>query len=492
MDQVEQGSPAKSPPKIGSYQLIQPLGAGGMSSVFKARHIESGLEVAIKILPRNLAKNPTLLQRFLREARSAESLEHPNIVSIYDRGVDQGRHYLVLEYVPGGDLHDRVKRGGPLPLPEAVSAIRSICTGLQFAAARGLVHRDIKPANLLMLPSGEVKIIDLGLALQAEAEDERVTREGTTVGTVDYMSPEQARDSRATSEQSDIYSLGCTFYFLLTGSPPFPGGDIADKLTRHCQEPAPDVRTLRPAVPAPLAALVRKMMAKKPANRFSNYQELIDSLDRISAKEVDASPMPNEGGEVLFAIIDEDDSEDNTSPGREKSEPLFALIDESDPGLPSLAPEPTPTAASSLYLPPLADLAEFEEERTPRTCLPSQPVPRPAPLSRAKVREMITDAILEPEVEEVEEEEQYDNLPPIFGSRRYQDPTRKLVLTYSLIGLGVFFFIVGVHQLYLASVSQPTFEVQSEATEDFAPASRVLLKKNSDETRPARPAKSKS
>src|SRR6185312_4800961 len=157
-----------------------------------------------------------------------------------------------------------------------------VATGLQFAASRGLIHRDIKPANLLISPAGLVKIIDLGLALNAEAEDERVTRDGTTVGTVDYMPPEQARDSRATSEKSDMYSLGCTLYYLLTGSAPFAGGNLADKLARHCTEPAPDPRKLRPEVSAALAALTRRMMAKRPENRFGSYAELIGALDAAS------------------------------------------------------------------------------------------------------------------------------------------------------------------------------------------------------------------
>src|SRR3954454_773369 len=256
---------------IGSYRLLEPLGSGGMSSVYRAEHIESGHEVAVKILPRSLAKTPAMLQRFLREAESAEALEHPNIVAIYDRGVDQGRHYLVLEFVRGGDLHDRVRNEGPLAVDEAVSVIRHVAEGLQYASALGLVHRDIKPANLLLSPEGEVKIIDLGLALKSEDEDERVTRDGTTVGTVDYMAPEQARDSRATSDRSDIYSLGCTFYYLLTGSPPFAGGDVAEKLRAHATEAPPDVRSIRPAVPEALAKLIQKMMAKKPENRFQDY-----------------------------------------------------------------------------------------------------------------------------------------------------------------------------------------------------------------------------
>src|SRR4051794_23672913 len=286
---------------IGSYRLIEPLGSGGMSSVYRALHTETGHEVAVKVLPRSLAKNPTMLQRFMREAASAEALEHPNIVSIYDRGVDQGRHYLVLEFVKGGDLHDRVRNHGPLEIADSVSVIKSVAEGLKYASELGLIHRDIKPANLLLSPTGQVKIIDLGLALKAEDEDERVTRDGTTVGTVDYMSPEQARDSRATSERSDMYSLGCTLYYLLTASPPFPGGDISDKLSRHCTKAPPDPCEIRPSIPRTLGLLIRKMMAKRPENRFRDYAELAAALRNIAATEPIASQ------ESADALIDDDD-----------------------------------------------------------------------------------------------------------------------------------------------------------------------------------------
>ncbi|MEJ7639291.1 MAG: serine/threonine-protein kinase, partial [Singulisphaera sp.] len=161
--------------RIGSYRLLQPLGKGGMSSVYRAVHVGTGHEVAVKVLPRALAKDEVSLQRFLREAKNAESLEHPNIASIYDHGVDDGRHYLVLELVEGGDFQERVRLGGPLGFAEAVAVVRAVAEGLRYAAGRGVIHRDIKPANLLMSPAGEVKIIDLGLSLQAEDEDERVT-----------------------------------------------------------------------------------------------------------------------------------------------------------------------------------------------------------------------------------------------------------------------------------------------------------------------------
>src|SRR5271163_2526958 len=276
--------------RIGSYRVLQSLGSGGMSSVFRAVHEETGHEVALKVLTRSLARNSTLLQRFMREARSAETLEHPNIVTIYDRGIDRGRHYLVLEYVPGGDFHEYIQRRGPLSTAEAVSVVRSVAAGLLYAAGRGLIHRDIKPSNLLRSEAGQIKIIDLGLALQAENEDERVTREGTTVGTVDYMAPEQARDSRATSIQSDMYSLGCTLYYLLTGVAPFPGGDITDKLTRHAKNPPPDVRDLRPDLPGELSALLLKMMAKRPEDRFASYDDLISAIDWIPLAGADRPP----------------------------------------------------------------------------------------------------------------------------------------------------------------------------------------------------------
>ncbi len=287
---TESMPPAQPEQRIGSYRVLGPLGAGGMSSVFRAVHVESNHEVALKVLTRTLAKNSTLLQRFLREARSAETLEHPNIVAIYDRGIDSGRHYLVLEYLAGGDFHDYVLQRGPLSLAEAVTVVKSTADGLNYAANRGLIHRDVKPSNILRTPEGKIKIIDLGLALQQEFEDERVTRDGTTVGTVDYMAPEQARDSRATSIQSDMYSLGCTFYYLLTGVPPYPGGDITDKLTRHAKNPPPDVRDLRPDLPGELGALLLKMMAKRPEERFASYDDLISAIDWIPLAGADRPP----------------------------------------------------------------------------------------------------------------------------------------------------------------------------------------------------------
>jgi len=291
---AEAGSTSEEPYRfrIGSYGVLHPLGSGGMSSVYRAVHVDTGLEVALKVLPTALARSSTILKRFVSEAKSAEDLQHPSIVQIYDRGSDDGRYYLVLEYVRGHDLHDYVQQHGPLDADEAVGLVVQAARGLEYAASRGVIHRDVKPSNLIRTLDGELKIIDLGLALRPEAEDERVTREGTTVGTVDYMAPEQARDSRATSFQSDIYSLGCTLHYLLTGLPPFPGGDITEKLTRHARAEPPDVLEIRPELPPALGAVIRQMMAKKPEERHASYRALISDLGASVGDESSVALVP--------------------------------------------------------------------------------------------------------------------------------------------------------------------------------------------------------
>ena len=271
----------------------------------------------------------------------------------------------MLEYVAGGDLHDRVRSSGPLPIAEAIRVIRSAAEGLDYAAGRGVIHRDVKPANLLVTPEGRVKIIDLGLALQAEDEDERVTRDGTTVGTVDYMAPEQARDSRATSVRSDIYSLGCTFYFLLTGSPPYPGGGVPDKLGRHCTAPVPEVRELRSEISDELASLVRKMMAKKPEARFPDYISLIAALDELpeakgnSGDAVDALIADDDDAPIAEALIADDDDDDvGLAPtGESRGKP--ARPAPTLPGPARVAAEPAPAEVS------IAMLAALEDDAAP-------------------------------------------------------------------------------------------------------------------------------
>jgi serine/threonine-protein kinase len=359
-----------------------------MSSVYRAVHIESGLEVALKILTRTLARNSTLLQRFLREAKSAETLVHPNIVTIYDRGIDSGRHYLVLEYVAGGDFHEYVRARGPLSVAEARSVIRDVALGLKYAASQGLIHRDIKPSNILRSPDGQIKIIDLGLALNSDFEDERVTREGTTVGTVDYMAPEQARDSRAASIQSDIYSLGCTFYYLLTGIPPYPGGDITDKLSRHARATVPNVSELRPEVPADLGTLIQRMMAKRPEDRPASYDEVIAALHELPTDEGDrstgyalAAGVNHERSELSeLPVLDGADAQDGAIRIDSLSGAVADFRVESDAVQLSIDAERTPTGARppnqpAPPIPRLTRIASSETAQDPDDDQAPEPVP---------------------------------------------------------------------------------------------------------------------
>jgi serine/threonine protein kinase len=406
--------------RIGSYRVIQPLGTGGMSSVFRAVHVESGNEVALKVLTRTLARNSTLLQRFLREARSAETLQHPNIVTIFDRGIDRGRHYLVLEYVPGGDFHEYVQRRGPLGTAEGVSVVKSVALGLKYAASQGLIHRDIKPSNILRTPAGQVKIIDLGLALQNEFEDERVTREGTTVGTVDYMAPEQARDSRATSIQSDIYSLGCTFYYFLTGVAAYPGGDITDKLTRHAKSPVPDVRDLRLDVPPVIGAIIRRMMAKRPADRFTSYDDLVAALDAAPLDERDEAP-------AITAIPLADEVGDDSQPPEVEAWPTRERGEYARAG----------SGSGPLAVTSLAELAGgLVDESSERPAARPPVLEQPRPILRRGPMELV-----EPETDSSEVAEL-----PLVAPAKASSSAFVWVVSATFIGFAVILLVMGLVQ----------------------------------------------
>jgi hypothetical protein len=270
---------------LGPYALLEPLGEGGMGEVFKARHLNLGRVAALKVLRPDLLRRPNALRRFRREVRAAARLAHPNVVRAYDAGESGGRPFLVMEYVEGVDLARLVHESGPLEVAQACEYVRQSALGLQHAHAHGLVHRDVKPSNLLLTPDGVVKLLDLGLArLSRPAAGERsgdgITRDGVTVGTPDFLAPEQARASRAADARADLYALGCTLYFLLTGPVPFPGVSVGEKLLRHqTAEPEP-LERLRPEVPPAVVAVVRKLMAKEPADRYQTSAELADALAR--------------------------------------------------------------------------------------------------------------------------------------------------------------------------------------------------------------------
>ena len=239
--------------RVGKYEIVAHIASGGMGAVYKAVDPELRRTVAMKVLSAALAQNELALERFRREARHVARLSHPHIVAIHEYGYDDvgDLHFLVLEFVDGIDLGRYIARRGMVAPPEARLILMQVVKALDHAFAQGIVHRDIKPSNILLARAGKrtvVKLTDLGLARTASDEEFRVTREGSTVGTIDYMSPEQARNSAGTDIRSDIYSLGCTAFHMLAGKAPFAQGGLGERLVGHLETPAPDVRQFCPAV----------------------------------------------------------------------------------------------------------------------------------------------------------------------------------------------------------------------------------------------------
>jgi serine/threonine protein kinase len=267
---------------VGKYKVLDRLGAGGMGQVFLCEHPQLRRRAAVKVLPTDRAGDPALLGRFLREARAAASLDHPNIVRAFDVDEDKGLHYLVMEYVEGSDLYHIVKNEGQLPVERACEYIRQGSLGLQYAHEAGLIHRDVKPSNFLVEKStGVVKLLDLGLARFLEEGNDALTQRfdgGNVLGTADYVAPEQTRDSHEVDQRCDIYALGGTLYFLLTGKSPFPDGSPADKMIAHRSRKPTPVRQFRPDVPPALATVIDKMMAKNPDERHESANEVIEAL----------------------------------------------------------------------------------------------------------------------------------------------------------------------------------------------------------------------
>jgi eukaryotic-like serine/threonine-protein kinase len=267
---------------LGKYKLLGHLGTGGMSSVYLAEHILMRRRVAIKVLPQSKVKDTSYLARFYREARAAAALDDPNIVRAYDVANDGDVHYLVMEYVDGRDLQITVAADGALPLTQAADFIRQAASGLAHAHLMGLIHRDIKPANLLIDRKGTVKILDMGLA-QFSNDDEAsltIAHDEKVLGTVDYLSPEQALDSHSVDERADIYSLGCTLYFALVGHPPFPEGTCTQRLMMHQTQQPESIRKQRPEVPEDLVSIFYKMTAKRREHRYQKADDVVDALSR--------------------------------------------------------------------------------------------------------------------------------------------------------------------------------------------------------------------
>ena len=278
--------------RLGKYQVLAHVATGGMGAVYKALDTILRRSVALKVLPSNLAKSAPDLERFRREARLAARLSHKHIVTLYgyDYDAEHDLHYLAMEFIEGIDLARHIESKGRLAPEDTRRILIQAAKALAHAFSRGVVHRDIKPSNFLLAHVANkvvVKLTDLGLALVQGEDDHSVTRAGTTVGTVDYMAPEQARDSRASDIRSDLYALGCTGFHMLAGKPPFFEGGLGERVLKHLQEPPPDVRQFSPNVSADFWGVLQKMLAKDPDDRYDTPAQLLVDLNRVSSTVTD-------------------------------------------------------------------------------------------------------------------------------------------------------------------------------------------------------------
>lgn len=271
--------------KLNHFHLEAFIGGGGMGAVFRGHDEQLDRTVAIKVIP-FVGDDADLQRRFRNEAQSAAKLDHPRIARVFDVGSQGDWHYIVFEYIEGTNIRDLVTRNTVLPIDDAVFYTCELADALQHAADRGIVHRDIKPSNILIGGDSKLKLVDMGLA-RSESLDlsEDMTASGVTLGTFDYISPEQAKDPRDADLRSDIYSLGCTLYFMLTGSPPYPGGTMLQKLLSHGNAPTPDARALRPEVSDHLVAVIQKMLAKDPGDRYQTGFDLIADLREVAFRD---------------------------------------------------------------------------------------------------------------------------------------------------------------------------------------------------------------
>jgi serine/threonine protein kinase/DNA-binding NarL/FixJ family response regulator len=302
LDAINQGR--QSELRVGNYDILARLGAGGMGTVFKARHRRMKRVVALKVLSGDLGDDPSFVQRFQREVETIARLGHPNVVMAYDADEAEIGHFLVMEFVNGRDLASLVQKQGPLPVHHAVDCVLQAARGLAYAHGQAIIHRDVKPHNLLRDQAGVVKITDLGLARLNTAEStakSNLTQAGGILGTATYMPPEQALDSSAIDHRADIYSLGCTLFFLLAGRPPYSGQSVMAVLLKHREGPIPSLASVRQDAPPKLDSILARMMAKSVSDRFQSMAEVVAALEGVLSDTGSATELPSHAPAGAFA-----------------------------------------------------------------------------------------------------------------------------------------------------------------------------------------------
>ena len=275
---------------LGPYRLDEFVGGGGMGAVFRALDTTLDRTVAVKVLARWESDDEETLRRFRNEAQSAARLDHENIGRVHAVGSEGEWHYIVFEFIEGTNIRDLVRERGPFDAARTIDLAIQVADALEHASEREIVHRDIKPSNIVITPAGRARIVDMGLARLHQVEgDADLTVSGMTLGTFDYISPEQARDPRAADVRSDLYSLGCTIFYMLAGRPPFAEGTLVQKLLQHQQTPPPAIEELRPDVPQRLAAIVGRLMEKDPLDRYQRPAVLV--ADLVACAEAEGYPL---------------------------------------------------------------------------------------------------------------------------------------------------------------------------------------------------------
>jgi serine/threonine protein kinase len=362
---------------VGSYRVLAPLGRGGMGMVFLAQDQRTASDsaaagevggvppvweglVALKILPPHLArKEPRMQERFEREQRYYQRVQHPRVVRMLEAGEGQGIRYIALEFVPGRSLQELVSRWGRLEPERAIPLFAEVAEGLQHLHEQNLIHRDVKPANIMVTPQGSAKLLDLGLALATDEpppQDIRIAGgKGYIVGTMDYIAPEQARHATAIDHRADLYALGCTLYFALTGTPPFPGGSKRDKIRWQRQAEPIFIRELNPVVPPALAELVHRLLAKDPAQRPASAWQVREELLALTQSMPSAVALPAWSAQETVELFDTDTV--GTDWWEDASEPVSPTHPASTPntgewnGAPAIQPPPLPPHARQPSMP---------------------------------------------------------------------------------------------------------------------------------------------